>query len=51
MTAPVRRCFIVTAPFAKASEAAQQALAAHNTEETPLFAKDIESKALAKRWG
>jgi hypothetical protein len=37
-------------PFAKASEAAQQALAAHNAEETPLFAKDIERKALAKRW-
>jgi hypothetical protein len=38
-------------PFAKASEAAQQALRAHNAEETPLFAKDIEHKALAKRWG
>jgi hypothetical protein len=37
-------------PFAKASEAAQQALRAHNAEETPLFAKDIEHKALAKRW-
>jgi hypothetical protein len=38
-------------PFAKASEAAQQALRAHNAEETPLFARDIEHKALAKRWG
>jgi hypothetical protein len=38
-------------PFAKASEVAQQALAAHNDEETTLFAKDIEGKALAKRWG
>lgn len=38
-------------PFAKASEFAQQALTAHNAEETPLFAKDIEGKALAKRWG
>jgi hypothetical protein len=39
------------APFAKASEAAQHALSAHNAEETPLFARDIEHKALAKRWG
>jgi hypothetical protein len=38
-------------PFARASEAAQQALRAHNAEETPLFAKDIEHKALANRWG
>ena len=38
-------------PFDKASEFAQQALTAHNAEETPLFAKDIEGKALAKRWG
>jgi hypothetical protein len=38
-------------PFAKASEAAQQALRAHNAEETPLFARDIEHKALSKRWG
>lgn len=38
-------------PFAKASEGAQQALTAHNAEETPLFANDIERKALAKRWG
>ena len=38
-------------PFAKASELAQQALSAHNAEETPLFARDIEGKALAKRWG
>src|ERR1700739_1276789 len=38
-------------PFATASEAAQRALSAHNAEETPLFAKDIESKALAYRWG
>ncbi|AXL49410.1 hypothetical protein DSC91_001211 [Paraburkholderia caffeinilytica] len=38
-------------PFAKASELAQQALTAHNAEETPLFAKDIERKALAGRWG
>ncbi|WP_201698613.1 hypothetical protein [Paraburkholderia hiiakae] len=38
-------------PFSKASEFAQQALTAHNAEETPLFAKDIERKALARRWG
>jgi hypothetical protein len=38
-------------PFAKASEAAQPALSAHNAEETPLFARDIEHKALANRWG
>lgn len=37
-------------PFAEASEFAQRALAAHNAEETPLFAKDIEHKALARRW-
>ena len=37
-------------PFAKASEAAQQALRAHNAEETPLFARDIEHKALANLW-
>jgi len=39
------------APFAKASEAVQKAVSAHNAEETPLFAKDIERKALAERWG
>jgi hypothetical protein len=38
-------------PLTKASEAAQQALSAHNAEETPLFAKDIERKALTRRWG
>jgi len=38
-------------PFSKASEVAQLALTAHNAEETPLFAKDIERKALAERWG
>lgn len=37
-------------PFVKASEFAQQALSAHNAEETPLFAKDIERKARAERW-
>ena len=37
--------------FVNASEAAQQALSAHNAEETPLFARGIESTALAKRWG
>lgn len=37
-------------PFATASEAALQALRAHNAEETPLFARDIEHKAHAKRW-
>jgi hypothetical protein len=37
-------------PFAKASEAAQQAVSAHNAEETPLFAADIERKAAANRW-
>lgn len=38
-------------PFSKASELAQQALTEHNAEETPLFAKDIERKALARQWG
>lgn len=38
-------------PFEKASGVAQQAVSAHNAEETPLFAKDIERKALVKRWG
>lgn len=37
-------------PFAKASAAAQQALSAHNAEETPLFARDIERRAAARRW-
>ena len=37
-------------PFAKAREAAQQAVSAHNAEETPLFAADIERKAAANRW-
>ncbi len=37
--------------FAQASELAQQALSAHNAEETPLFAGDIERKARAGRWG
>lgn len=36
--------------FDKASELAQQAVGAHNAEETPLFAKDIERKAAAGRW-
>lgn len=38
-------------PFTKASEIAQQAVGAHNAEETPLFAEDIERKALVNRWG
>lgn len=38
-------------PFEKASQAAEAAMSAHNAEETPLFAKDIERKALVKRWG
>jgi hypothetical protein len=37
-------------PFDKASELTQQAVRAHNAEETPLFAKDIERKAVAGRW-
>jgi hypothetical protein len=36
-------------PFAKASEAVQKAVSAHNAEETPLFAVDIERKAIAER--
>ena len=36
--------------LAQAREYAQAALSAHNIEETPLFAKDIERKALAMRW-
>jgi hypothetical protein len=38
-------------PIAKASEVVQSALTAHNAEETPLFARDIERKAFARRWG
>ena len=38
-------------PVSLAGEAAQKALSPHNAEETPLFAKDIERKALAGRWG
>jgi len=38
-------------PFVNASAAAQQALSAHNAEETPLFAADIERKAVARSWG
>jgi hypothetical protein len=34
-----------------ARAAAQRALNAHNAEETPLFAKDIEQKALSRLWG
>lgn len=37
-------------PLAKASEYAQQAPTAHNIEEAPLLAKDIERKATAGRW-
>ena len=37
--------------FATASEVAQQALSAHNAGETPLFARDIERKSTARRWG
>lgn len=33
-------------PLSKAAELAQLALAAHNAEETPLSAKDIERNAL-----
>jgi len=38
-------------PFAMASQGAQQAVSAHNAEETPLFAVDIERKVAARRWG
>jgi hypothetical protein len=38
-------------PFSKACEFAQQALDEHNAEETPLFARDIERKAIDRRWG
>jgi hypothetical protein len=34
-------------PFAKTTEAVQKAVSAHNSEETPLFAKDIEREATA----
>jgi hypothetical protein len=37
-------------PFDKASTLAQQAVHAHNAEETPLFAEDIARKAIAGRW-
>lgn len=37
-------------PFEKASQAAEAAMTAHNAEETPLFARDIERKASAGRW-
>lgn len=36
--------------LAQASQAAQAALSAHNAEETPLFAQDIERKAKRGRW-
>ena len=36
--------------FAQASQSAQVALSAHNAEETPLFASDIERKAKQGRW-
>jgi hypothetical protein len=36
--------------FRQAGELAQQALSAHDAEETPLFAGDIERKARADRW-
>ena len=36
--------------FAQASHAAQRALSAHNAEETPLFARDIERKAKQGCW-
>ena len=38
-------------PFDKASEVVQKAVHDHNEEETSLFAKDIERKAQARRWG
>ena len=38
-------------PVDKAAAGAQQALKAHNEEETPLFAEDIGRKAAAGRWG
>jgi hypothetical protein len=37
--------------LSKVSEIVQKSVFAHNEEETPLFAKDIERKAQAKRWG
>ena len=37
-------------PLDKAKEAAQHAVANHNAEETPLFAKDMERKARAGQW-
>lgn len=36
--------------FAQASQSSQAAVAAHNAEETPLFAKDIERKAKQGQW-
>lgn len=36
--------------LAQASQVAQSALSAHNAEETPLFARDIERKAKGGRW-
>ncbi|MFD7872886.1 hypothetical protein ACFV5G_01935 [Streptomyces sp. NPDC059766] len=38
-------------PFTAASAGAQRALDAHNGDETPGFARDIERKAGAGRWG
>ena len=37
--------------FEQASAGTQQITKAHNEEETPLFAKNIESKATARHWG
>ena len=37
-------------PFAQARASAQKAAHAHNEEESPLFALDIQGKALAGRW-
>lgn len=38
------------ATLEQAQERSRTALVAHNAEETPLFAKDIERKALEGRW-
>jgi hypothetical protein len=38
-------------PFEAASEAAQRTVDEHNTEEAPLFAKNVEAKAREGVWG
>lgn len=38
-------------PFAAVAAGAQETVDEHNAEEAPLFAKNVEAKALASVWG